>query len=77
MIGLTLLSVFALWVAVLGLTTIVGQHGAFIRWTGRSVHFFLRQVGALAGWAWRHYRQFILGFGLGFIAALYIFGRFQ
>lgn len=39
--------------------------------TGR---FLGRTLAGLANWAWRHYRQFIIGLAVGAFAALYFTG---
>jgi len=60
---------FVVWLSVYGMTMIMGQHQRFARWTGRMIR-------RAAHYLWIHYRQFIIGFGIGFLlASLYFSGR--
>jgi len=70
---------FVLWLTVFGFSMILGQHAHFARWTTRAlrevVNFISRQFRILARWAWRNYRQGIVGFVAGTFATLYFTGR--
>ena len=52
-------------------------HAAYRRVVGRAYAAIRRQVISFLRWAWRSYRQFILGFLAGALATLYFTGHFQ
>lgn len=78
MVGMLLFVV----IASVGFGAMVGQRpgaSAVSRWWSRQARRIVRaigrQLGQLISWAWRRYRQFIVGFGVGVVLTLWALGR--
>lgn len=50
-------------------------HASYRRNVGRFFATIRRELVRFARWAWRNYRQFIVGFSVGIVSALYFTGR--
>ena len=52
-------------------------HRIYRRGVSSVLRYIRRQIVGFSRWAWLNYRQFIIGVGVGILAALYFTGHFQ
>jgi hypothetical protein len=64
-----------LFIICFAFSIVIRRYPTFKKWVGWVVNTICKQFLRALRWAWRNYRQAIIGFGVGVFVTLYATGR--